>query len=194
MIGARTRLEPRARRQQILEVAAKEFATRPYNAVHMADVAGRAGVSRALVYRYYPTKRELFAAVYDLAATSLVEASSIESGAGLADQVMIGLDAHLDFFEANARSVLVANRGELAGDPLVEAIITRQLAELRQGMLNALGVSGHRRDVASVALHGWLSFVRAVCVEWLANQRVTREEVRELCLRVLSAAAGMEGS
>jgi AcrR family transcriptional regulator len=30
----------------------------------MADVASGADVSRALVYRYFPAKRDLFAAIY----------------------------------------------------------------------------------------------------------------------------------
>lgn len=186
----RTRLDPHARRLQIIEVAAREFAAKPYGEVQMTNVAEAAGVSRALVYRYFPTKRHLFAAVYEQAAATLVAVSTAGTAAPLLEQVSLGLDAHLDFFEENARTVLVANRGELAGDPVIESIISRELAELRQSMLETLGLQGHDRVVASAALHGWLGFVRAVCVEWLAEGLLSRGEVRELCLRALMAVLG----
>lgn len=86
-----------------------------------------------------------------------------------------GLDAHLDYFVGNARTVLVANRGALAGDPrLLQGIISEELSVIRQRILDASGFHGRRRAVASVALAGWLSFVRTVGVEWLAQQTFTR--------------------
>ncbi|HTC61092.1 MAG TPA: hypothetical protein VK691_13395 [Solirubrobacteraceae bacterium] len=92
----------------------------------------------------------------------------------------------------NARTVLVANRGALAGDPAIEAIISGELAELRRRMLDAGGLQGRERVRASIALSGWLAFVRAVCVEWLADpdQTLTREDVREMCLSALLSALG----
>ena len=104
------------------------------------------------------------------------------------EQVLAGLDAHLDFFEDNARTVLVANRGELAGDPVIQAIITDELAELRLAMLEAMGTKGRARTRASTALYGWLSFVRSVCVDWLDGAILTRQEVRDMCLRTLRAS------
>ena len=38
----------------------------------MNDVAARAGVSRALLYRHFPTKRDLLAGVYQRAANELL--------------------------------------------------------------------------------------------------------------------------
>ena len=186
MASTRTRLPPEQRRAQLLDVAAEAFAALPYQDVLMSDVANEAGVSRALLYRYYPTKRDLFAAVYEVAARRLVETSAVPTPtANFNDEVLAGLDAHFDFFEANTRTVLVANRGELAGDPVIEAIISNQLADLRKSMLDALHLDGHEREVASVALHGWLSFIRAVCVEWLVDDIVSRSEVRDMCLKAL---------
>ena len=39
-------------------------------------------------------------------------------------------------------------------------------------------------------LYGWLAFVRAVCVEWLADQSLSRDELRDMCLRMLASALG----
>lgn len=184
------RLTPDARREQLLDVGEGEFAVKPYEQVQMTEVADRAGVSRALLYKYFPAKRDLFAAIYQRASDRLLATTAAVSDLPLADQVLAGLDAHFDFFEANARTVVEANRGALAGDPVVQEIIHSELAVLRGRMLDAAGLRGHRRAVASAALLGWLAFVRAVCVEWLAEQQLSRREVRDLCLRSLVSALG----
>ncbi len=188
------RLAPEARREQIVDVGAEQFAALPYEQVRMADVAAQASVSRALVYRYFPTKRDLFAAVYKRASERLLAASELVPGLTLAEQVLAGLDAHFDFFIENARTVLVANRGELAGDRVIEGIISEELGELRKRMLDAGELHGHARVRASIALSGWLAFVRAVCVEWLADpiRVLSREEVRDMCLSALLSALGSE--
>lgn len=187
---ARRRLVPDERRSQLLDVGAQEFAARAYEDVRMADVAARAGVSRGLVYRYFPAKRDLFAAIYRRASDRLLESTELASNAPMAEQVVAGLDAHLDFFVANARTVLVANRGALAGDPAIQGIISEELATIRQRMLDATRLQGHERAVASAALAGWLSFVRTACVEWLAQENFSRDELRDMCLRTLLSALG----
>ena len=152
--------------------------------------AANAGISRALVYRYFPTKRDLFAAVYRRASERLLAASELVPGLTLAEQVLAGLDAHFDFFVENERTVLVANRGALAGDPAIEGIISEELAELRRRMLDAGGLHGRERVRASIALSGWLAFVRAVCVEWLADpdQTLARGRARHVPERAAQRA------
>src|SRR3954447_5804261 len=54
------RLEPDARREQILECAIRLFGDRPYAAVSTTDIAREAGVARALLNHYFGTKRELY--------------------------------------------------------------------------------------------------------------------------------------
>lgn len=48
---------------QILEAARDEFCQRGFAATRLEDIAKRAGISKALIYVYYPTKTELFLAV-----------------------------------------------------------------------------------------------------------------------------------
>ncbi|UDF04481.1 TetR/AcrR family transcriptional regulator [Asticcacaulis sp. AND118] len=48
---------------QILEAARDEFCQRGFSATRLEDIAKRAGISKALIYVYYPTKTDLFIAV-----------------------------------------------------------------------------------------------------------------------------------
>lgn len=186
MSSAGRRLTPERRRSQLLDVGAEMFGAHSYEDVLMEDVAARAGVSRGLMYRYFPGKRDFFAAIFQRDSDRLLEASRIDPGLPLPGQVLAGLDAHLDYFLAHKHNILTANRGALAGDPMVQAIISDELATLRDRMLGASGQQGHPRQVVSMALHGWLAFVRAVCVEWLQRPELSREDVRALCFDALN--------
>jgi AcrR family transcriptional regulator len=51
------------KRDEILAAAEQEFARRDFHQVLMDDVAARAGVGKGTLYRYFPTKEELFLAM-----------------------------------------------------------------------------------------------------------------------------------
>ncbi|WAL67662.1 TetR/AcrR family transcriptional regulator [Amycolatopsis cynarae] len=196
MTTPRRRLHPDERRNQLIDIGARLFATHPYEEVLMEQVGAEAGVSRALVYRYFPTKRDLFAAIYQRAADRLLAATETGRHGSLTEWVRAGLDAHIDFFADNARTTLAANR-ELAGDPVIQGIISAELGALRGLMVEAAEVPGDRRELVSAALLAWLSFVRVLCVEWLQHRAFSRDELRETCLRALSGilhgGAGEDG-
>ncbi|WP_433575758.1 TetR/AcrR family transcriptional regulator [Nocardia brasiliensis] len=186
-MSTRRRLSPDARRQVLLDAGARLFAERAYDAVLMEDVAAAAGVSRALLYRHFPSKRELFAGVYEQAANQLLIDTHLDRDAPLAEQLAAGLTTHFDYFEANAHSVLAANR-VLAEDPTIQAIIAGELGELRRRLLEALGVEEPVRTQVSSVLLSWLTFVRVLTVEWLENQHYSRAELLEISMGALLGA------
>src|SRR6478609_3723901 len=184
----RRRLTPDQRRAQLLAVGAELFAEQPYEAVLMEEVAERAGVSRALLYRHFPGKRELFAAVYQQAADRLLAATRIDPGETLVRQLAQGLDAHLDYFVANRHAVLAANR-VLAGDQVVRTIMAEELDALRVRLLAVLPLAGEdTRATVSAVLKSWLVFVQVLCVDWLAEPACSRSELRDVCIGALLGA------
>jgi len=60
----RARLDPAARRAQIVEAAAEVFRQRDPGTVRFDEIAQAAGVSRSLVYAYFGDRGELIAAVH----------------------------------------------------------------------------------------------------------------------------------
>jgi AcrR family transcriptional regulator len=52
------------RRQKILAAATELFGANPYDSVQMRDVAARAEVGKPTLYRYFPSKEELFLEVF----------------------------------------------------------------------------------------------------------------------------------
>jgi AcrR family transcriptional regulator len=178
----RQRLSPADRRAQLLVVGARLFAEHPYEDVLMEEVAQRAGVSRALLYRHFPSKHALFAAVYQEAADRLLAETRIDPADSLRGQLVQGMEVHLDYFVANRNAVLTANR-VLAGDPVVQAIMTGELDALRTRLLSVLPLAEeHSREAVSSVLRSWLVFVQVLVVDWLTEPSCTREELRDVCV------------
>lgn len=59
-IAARTRLDPEARKLQIRETAESMLLDIGCLPLAQEELAGQAGISKALIYRYFPTQEELF--------------------------------------------------------------------------------------------------------------------------------------
>ncbi|HET6475905.1 MAG TPA: TetR family transcriptional regulator [Thermoleophilia bacterium] len=53
-----------ATRRAILETAAREFAAKGYRQTRIADILSELGITPQVLYSYFPTKRDLFAASY----------------------------------------------------------------------------------------------------------------------------------
>ncbi|MGW7680352.1 TetR/AcrR family transcriptional regulator [Kribbella sp. NPDC054772] len=183
----RRRLRPEERRAELIDAGEQLFARRGYDDVAMEEVARYAEVSRALLYQYFATKRDLFAAVYQRAADRLLDQVHLTSDRPLPEQIEAGLDAHFDYFEANRATVIAANR-TLAGDPAIQAIISDELSVLRERVLEATNLAGERRALTSSILQSWLVFVRLLTVDWLIAPHCSRAELRRICTSTLLAA------
>lgn len=154
----------------------------------MEDVAEQAGVSRALLYRHFPSKRDLFAALYREAAGQLLAKTRFDPADTLVEQLVEGLDAHIEYFAENRNTVLAANR-VLAGDRLIQTIIADELDALRERLLGVLPLTDDAtRAAVSGVLKSWLVFVQVLCVDWLTEKTCTRTELRDVCVGAVVGA------
>ncbi|GLW68897.1 TetR family transcriptional regulator [Kitasatospora phosalacinea] len=148
----------------------------------MDEVARRAGVSRALLYRHFPSKHALFAAVYQEAADRLLATTRIDPAVPLREQLVQGMEVHLDYFVANSNAVLAANR-VLAGDPVIQTIMTGELDALRARLLTVLPLADDTaRAAVSSVLRSWLVFVQVLVVDWLTEPTCSRDRLRDICV------------
>jgi AcrR family transcriptional regulator len=88
----RRRLEPQQRREQLLDIGAALFAEKPYEDVFMEDIAARAGVSRGLLYHYYPSKRDLYVAILRRASDRFLARVTPDPQLPQAQQLATGCD------------------------------------------------------------------------------------------------------
>ncbi|MET7933045.1 TetR/AcrR family transcriptional regulator [Streptomyces sp. NPDC005322] len=190
----RRRLSTEERTEQLLSVGARLFAQHPYDDVWIEQVAEIAGVSRGLLYHYFPTKRDFFAAVVRRESERMLRLTAAVPGLPFREQISTGLDAFLGYVEEYASGFRAFHRAEAAGDPTVRTVYRESLAAQERQILDALAAdpstSGIPADLPALrlAVRGWLAFMVAVCLEWLDEPALTREQVRELCARALLGA------
>ena len=102
-VQPRWRRQPEARPGQILDAALEVFAEHGVAAARLEDIGKRAGVSKATIYLYFPSKEELFREVIRGTVVSAIESGerAVEAFAGSATESFI---AHMERYWAFIRS------------------------------------------------------------------------------------------
>lgn len=177
------------RRERLLESAVRLFSTRSYSGVSVQEIADDADVAAGLLYYHFTDKQGLYVAALELLARQLrerVEACTDRSIAPT-EQLMARLSAHLSFIEEQPDGYRELLRGA-ASQPAVAAIVERERKERLDRILDGLP-DGVRPTAAVVAtVEGWLHFVDGVQLAWLESRHLEREQLTDLCGRVLMAS------
>ena len=92
------------RRGEILDVAATLFAERGYAGADTQELADRLGVGKGTLYRYFPSKRDLFLAAADRAMRRLREYldAAVATRDDPLEQIAAAIEAFLGFFDEHA--------------------------------------------------------------------------------------------
>ena len=72
MALSKKRLPAEERKKQILKCAVKVFAKSNYRSAKVADIAAEAGISEAMVYKYFPTKKSIFLNILEHMSTRII--------------------------------------------------------------------------------------------------------------------------
>ena len=134
----RRRLSTEERREQLLSVGARLFSESPYDEVWIEQVAEIAGVSRGLLYHYFPTKRDFFAAVVERESERMLRMTAAVPGVPAREQLAAGLDTFLEYVQAHAHGFRAFHRADAAGDQAVRRVYQRALAAQERQILAAL--------------------------------------------------------
>jgi AcrR family transcriptional regulator len=196
-----TRLPPDERREQLVRLGVQLLGQRPHEQVSIGELARAAGISKGLLYHYFPTKSDFVVAVLRQSRAELERRMAPDPALGPAEQLDRNLDAFLGYVEEHAPGYLAVARARGGDDEAIRA----EILEGRRRRIRALAdfaaaLAGE--PVASpaldAALEGWLSFCEGVVVRWLAERDLEREDVRFLLRQALLAAlesvAGVDGS
>ena len=186
----RVRLDNDARRAQLLFLARKAFSDRSYDEVSIDDLAREAKISKGLLYHYFPTKRDLYVAGLREIADELVErCTAIPNDLPPAERVRAGLDAYLDHITQHARAFVSLMRGGIGSDPEVVAVIENVRRRLADQFLEGSPFAGMLAgDVRfGIAVRGWIGFVEAVSIDWCADPKLSRNDLRDLLSQILFA-------
>lgn len=179
-------MDPDARRDQILRVAARLFSRRPYGDVSISDIATAAGTARGLLHHYFGSKRELYLEVVRIAARAPLGSQPAEA-LGTAQAWTRAVDSFLDAVERNPTQWLNAAGAVGPGrDDEVAAILDEAREILADQTLVAVGLADRAGDPAVRAFaRAWGGFAQELTVEWAGRGRLDRERVRRTMLTTL---------
>jgi AcrR family transcriptional regulator len=178
------------RRRQLLDRAVELFAEHGYDELSMARIAKEAGISKPLLYHYFPGKRQLFEAALGQAAEQHLARVATDPQADATTQLLTSLDAFLGWIEANAQAYVKLMRS--AGIPEVRDLIDRVREDTAQRILTGLGDA---RPQVRAAVRGWLWSMDGVLLDWVTEDDLSKDDVRGLLLGMLAGtltAAGVD--
>lgn len=182
------RLDVDERRRQLLELGARLFTSHTYTELSMARIASEAGISKALLYHYFPSKQDFFRATLTQAADELQARIEPDPGLSPLEQLTYSLDAYLQWIDEHREAYVKLLHTAQTVDE-IRALVEEQRARTTRRLL--AGVVGRGRPVppqARVAVRGWLWFMDGACLDWIEHGDLDREALRGLLLGTLVGA------
>jgi AcrR family transcriptional regulator len=177
------RLDVDERRRQLLEKGAELFTSHRYDELSMSKIAKEVGISKALLYHYFPSKQAYFEETLSAWAEQLQVRTEPDPDLPPVEQLQASLEAFLGLVEENA--VAYRNLIQSAGAvPEIRDLIEEVRRKTAQRILDGLYPDG-APPKARTAVSGWLWFMDGACLNWLEHRDLGRDELRDLLLGVL---------
>lgn len=179
---------PDERRDEILAVAVRHFAERPFADVGVAEIAKDAGVARALVNHYFGTKRDLYlASVRAMMFVPPLAADRVPGGTR-EERIESLVGWLMDIVETHGRSWLaMASAGGPSADPEVQALLDEADDLAADRMLEVIEFSGtaKQRATAHAAIRAYGGMVKATSRELIERRSMTGADARRLLVAAL---------
>lgn len=147
------RMAPSRRREQLADVAAAMIEADGVDALSMTALAEAAGVTRALVYRYFPGREEVITEVLRRQAEELLAATAPRAGATARENLERSLSVYVEHFARTLERV----RDGASPTSLTRAIAAHardvQVERVRRQLVDP------DQPGAAERLHAWLMLV-----------------------------------
>ncbi|AVV43024.1 TetR/AcrR family transcriptional regulator [Streptomyces sp. ID05-04B] len=175
--GVRRRMGVEERRQQLIGVALDLFAQRSPDDVSIDEIAAAAGISRPLVYHYFPGKLSLYEAALKRASEDLAARFTEPHDGPLGARLLRVMHRFFDFVDAHGPGFSALMRGGPAvGSSTTNALVdsVRQIAY--EQILSHLDVTDPPPRLELV-VRSWISLAESTALIWLDGRRIPREEL-----------------
>ena len=164
------------RRGRLLHAAARVFSKRPYGQASMDEIAQEAGVGKPTLYRYFPGKDALFAAVFVEALDELeARLDAVLGEQAGAEERLVGLVAAIvPTFRAHLVPLRFLDEAAASADQSKRRIFRERKARIAQRLATAL--SDGMRDGEVRAIDPQRTAELAIGMIWSASARPASDE------------------
>lgn len=161
----RQRLTAEDRRKQLVGIGLQMLRTRPIHELSVDAVAEEAGISRTLLFHYFPSKRDFYVAVISAAGRRLLRVTKPDPSLPADEQLVQMLTAYAAFVHRRRASYISFVRGAAGGDVYVVEVYDETRAALTDRVLGLLG-SPEASPAVRLRVHAWLAYVEDLFIEW----------------------------
>ncbi|MEU9212865.1 TetR/AcrR family transcriptional regulator [Streptomyces sp. NPDC048415] len=192
--GVRRRMGVDERRQQLIGVALELFSRRSPDEVSIDEIASAAGISRPLVYHYFPGKLSLYEAALQRAADDLASRFVEPQDGPLGARLLRVMRRFFDFVDDHGPGFAALMRGGPAvGSSTTNALIdaVRQAAYVQ--ILSHLKVENPPARLELV-IRSWISLVESTALIWLDGRRIPRGELEVQLVHDFAALAAVSAA
>lgn len=184
-VAAPARLPADERRRQLVEIGWRLLQSRPIHEMALDEVAAEAGISRTLLFHYFPTKGDFYAAVVQSAGEHLLRPVVTSDSASPDQRVRTLVDGFVRLVERNRASYTALVRAAGGGDQRVVDLI----GEIRDSLVPKWLAAAEWADVdplARLVVRGWLVGMEETVLAW-DPRSVTRDVLVDHLTRSLFA-------
>jgi len=201
--GVRRRMGVEERRQQLIGVALELFSRRSPDEVSIDEIASAAGISRPLVYHYFPGKLSLYEAALQRASDDLAGRFVEPREGPLGARLLRVMRRFFDFVDDHGPGFAALMRG----GPAVPADGVRSMGSI--STTNAL-VDGVRQAAylqilshlkvenpparLELVVRSWISLVESTALIWLDGRRIPRGELELQLVHDFAALAAVSAA
>ncbi len=201
--GVRRRMGVEERRQQLIGVALDLFSRRSPDEVSIDEIAAAAGISRPLVYHYFPGKLSLYEAALKRAAEELASRFSEPHEGPLGARLLRVMRRFFDFVDDHGPGFSALMRGGPAvpADGIgakehvsaTHALIDSVRQAAYEQMLSHLGVA-EASPRLELVVRSWISLAESTALMWLDGRRVPRAELELQLVHDFAALAAVSAA
>ena len=187
MIGAAyRRLDVDERRAQLLEVGTELFTKHSFEELSMAQIAREAGISKALLYHYFPSKEEFFKAALAEGAAELAQRTAPDDSLPALDQVDASTEAFVSWIGDRGAAYMKLLQSVGAVPELRETVTAiRDFTSAR--IIDGLVPEAERTPAKRAAVRAWLWFMDGVLLDWIEHGDRDADSVSDQLVASLTA-------
>ena len=163
------RLPADDRKKQLVRIGLMMLRTRPIHELSIDDIAGQAGISRGLLFHYFPSKRDYYVAVISAAGRRLLRVTKPDESLPPEKKLRELLTQFVAFIERRRAAYISFVRGAAGGDDFVVEVYDETRARLTTRVLTYLGtpeVAEHPSSGEYLRIHAWLAYAEDLAIEW----------------------------
>jgi AcrR family transcriptional regulator len=190
MTVKRVRLNPEARRAQLIELGREMLATRRLDELSVELIAQAAGISRGLLFHYFSSKHEFHVEVARAAAAEMLRRTEPDTDLSPVEALRAALTSFIEYVEENPDNYKSLVRGAASGDAEMRTIFDATRSAMAQRIIDVvagMGLEVHPR--VTLAIHGWVAYVEECVVRWIDSRTVCRDELLDMLTKSLPAVA-----